>query len=495
MGLSMESTHCNRLLLCCLSICLLWVTTLKAAVELATIYIEVPTFKGVSSICKDGYQVTNNEKEKYTRCTTEQIASCNTKFDEYVTAESTRINELQIINNNTLHKYENISDITNQIVQGYKSTLQETSIIYNYENCSVPQLSRLKSYLSDLTQVYHSAKDYIDDTDSLVISMKLYVTELNNYNTDYYNNQSIESRKVYSALANYSLDEGYISLNDSVNTLLSNMLVDIDNCLGLSNKTMGKACGNSARSAYEDVMQETNAQLTRIQVYNTQVKSTFSKFVTQVTDAMDVVEAFYDAVNDIIEDVDDSLCTKDASWCNFNRIDWQIKIPTLPEFPTPFYVPSAMNVWGEGYTRAMSTAKVNLTSTFQTIQTAIDSMKTSISNDLSIVHFDAYQPPSYEGGNISLVVDNHIASSNAYIASLTTNDTATDQSSSSSSNTWTTSDSKESSYSTSWMAGRVDLLQFEQIVVYIISLFDNLFIFDYLYRYNLTPYILIACSL
>jgi hypothetical protein len=210
---------------------------------------------------------------------------------------------------------------------------------------------------------------------------------------------------------------------------------------------------------------------------------------------MDVVEAFYDVVNDIIEDVDDSLCTKDASWCNFNRIDWQIKIPALPEFPTPFYVPSAMNVWGEGYTRAMSTAKVNLTSTFQTIQTAIDIMKTSISNDLSIVHFDAYQPPSYEGGNISLVVDNHIASSNAYIASLTTNATATEQSSSSSSNTWTKSDSKESSYSTSWMAGRVDLLQFEQIVVYIISLFDNLFIFDYLYRYNLTPYILIACSL
>lgn len=488
MGKSMDSTQCNRLWLCCLSICLLWVTTLKVAVELAGTYIAVPAFEGITSICKDGYQMTNYEKDKYTKCTTDQIASCNSKFDEYLKSESIRITELQVINNNTLSKHENLSATTDQVVQEYKSKLEASSIIYN-TNCSATQLNTLKSYLSESTQVYHSAREYVDDTDSLVVSMKQYVIELNNYNKDYYNNQSVESIKLFSSIANSSLDEGYFALNVSMTTLLSNMLTDIDNCFGLSNETMGNSCSSSARSAYEEIKQETNTQMIRMQFYNYEVESTFDTFVTTVTDTLDVVEAFYDAVNEVIDNVDNTLCTGDSSWCDFSPIDWQISIPQLPDFPTPHFIPSAVNVWGEGYNDALNDAKVNISSTFQTVQDMIDSMKASINSELNIAHFDAYQPPSYEGGNMSLVVDNHLVSSNAYINSLTTNNTEYEASSSSSDNKWTVSDINESSYSTSWMSGHVNLLKIKQIIVYIISLFDNLYIFDYLYRYdhNLSP--------
>jgi len=265
-------------------------------------------------------------------------------------------------------------------------------------------------------------------------------------------------------------------------TLLSNMLLDIDNCLGLSDKTKGETCSGSARSAYEKLKQETNNELSTMQFYIDEIDSTFSSFVADVIDAMNKVDAYYDAVNDAIDTVGNTLCTKDADWCNFNRLAWQIFIPALPTFPRPKFVPSAVNIWGEGYNHAMNDAKVNLSLTFQTVYDTIDGIKASINSDLNDANFDAYQPPSYEGGNISKIVDSHVASSNAYIHSLNTNNTNHEPSSSSSDNKWTISDGKESSYSTNWMSGHVNLLQIEQIAIYVVSLFDNLYIFDYLYR-------------
>ena len=82
----------NRMKLCSLSIFIMWASSLKTALYITSFAIDVPTILTSYNSCKSTFEVTRNEKEKFSTCVNVQVEQCESRLEVATERESERVN-------------------------------------------------------------------------------------------------------------------------------------------------------------------------------------------------------------------------------------------------------------------------------------------------------------------------------------------------------------------------------------------------------------------
>ena len=79
--------------ICALAICLMWCSSLKVAVHIASFAIDVPPIQLVYRSCKGAFHVIAHEREAYAHCVDVQLHQCHRNLDLALISEFERVNE------------------------------------------------------------------------------------------------------------------------------------------------------------------------------------------------------------------------------------------------------------------------------------------------------------------------------------------------------------------------------------------------------------------
>ena len=84
----------SRMALCLLAVACNWGTTLRIANRLATGVIEAPSLDAVVDTCQTSFGITREERARYSECVESQMNECNSRLDDSIRNEDTRIHEV-----------------------------------------------------------------------------------------------------------------------------------------------------------------------------------------------------------------------------------------------------------------------------------------------------------------------------------------------------------------------------------------------------------------
>lgn len=323
-----RSKFVNRLLLCFVVICYLWLSSLQMAVVIVTQYtsIVVPAYNAVFEECKHMYASANEQKELYNTCVSNQVKRCNEELEYTITRMLSTQNE-QISENDgkillLTEAKSNCSAglaATQNAMNAWTSLGVKYSIPYNIYNCSDTQIASVKTFLSDYSpttsSLYSTSLDYSEESDQTVNNLVTYVNDLDDYNENYFSNKSsslqIAAKKIVIAAS-----EPFVSsLNSSFSTI-DVMLDRLIACMGIGNASEMSACDmtTSSRELYDSLKETINTQNSMVRTAFDSIEASLNDYVSEVESAIDNANSFYDSVASASGIVSTNDCTTNTDF-------------------------------------------------------------------------------------------------------------------------------------------------------------------------------------
>ena len=99
----------NRMILCLFAVAVNWGTTLRIANYFASKVILVPSINFVTQTCKTAYNITRDERLRYSKCVESQLSRCNQQLDRTILKEDERVRKLTKHNEEVVQGVEEVS--------------------------------------------------------------------------------------------------------------------------------------------------------------------------------------------------------------------------------------------------------------------------------------------------------------------------------------------------------------------------------------------------
>ena len=99
----------NRMIVCLFAVAVNWGTTLRIANYFASQVILVPSIDFVTQTCKTAYNITRDERLKYSKCVESQLNQCNSKLDRTTKKEDERVYKLTKHNEDVVRRVEEVT--------------------------------------------------------------------------------------------------------------------------------------------------------------------------------------------------------------------------------------------------------------------------------------------------------------------------------------------------------------------------------------------------
>ena len=99
----------NRMFLCLLAVAVNWGTTLRIANHFASRVIHVPSLDFVTKTCKTAYNVTRNERLRYSKCVESQLTVCNRNLDRTTKTEDEQVRRVSKENEYVVQRMEEVA--------------------------------------------------------------------------------------------------------------------------------------------------------------------------------------------------------------------------------------------------------------------------------------------------------------------------------------------------------------------------------------------------
>ena len=115
----------NRMILCLLAVAFNWGTTLRIANHFASRVILVPSLDFVSKTCKSAYNITRDERLRYSKCVESQLNQCNRKLDRTIKKEDERVRKLSKQNEDVVRRIEEIATNCSKSYTTLRLTLED----------------------------------------------------------------------------------------------------------------------------------------------------------------------------------------------------------------------------------------------------------------------------------------------------------------------------------------------------------------------------------
>jgi hypothetical protein len=318
----------SRLFFCCISIGLLWITTLDLAINIVQSSIPSPTTQSVIDSCRLAYSQTTQERHNYEVCANIQSEQCRIDFknsllremdrSNLVLDENTEIN-LQVASHQQTCQY-NLDQTMNALAawgnQKSSSDSRAQSLSY-FPSCSLSDRTKVATLIGTIltsdtgpspkeikTSSMKSAIEFTQSTSLTIQSLSDYSQTLSRYNQDYLNNHtrvtypqltSTFVRDLSSPNVQYLIgtDLNSLSLSKTIKSHMNSLLA----CLSL-NPLAGKCTllPTSALIEYNNIKTLINSNIVRMKSEIEAVKRYVIRYGWLVRDAIGIANDFFDSV-------------------------------------------------------------------------------------------------------------------------------------------------------------------------------------------------------
>ena len=146
----------NRMALCLLAVACNWGTSLRVAKRLATGVIEVPSLDVVVDTCRTSFDITRDERARYSNCVESQMNECNSHLDDSIRNEDERIHELSKENGAIVDRMIEVANDCSRSYAAFRDKTEDWTTIggrvplhkaYPESSCTADDLHRFNQTL------------------------------------------------------------------------------------------------------------------------------------------------------------------------------------------------------------------------------------------------------------------------------------------------------------------------------------------------------------
>ena len=435
-----RSSFGNRMTLCAVAICLMWLTSLRSVVSLVGFFIPAPTESSVHNDCHVALQRLNTEKENHKQCAEFQLDQCYKNLDSVIAETKNGIQETQQANEKALIEMTGTNEIcrsalsqssdalaawgllesseeatingVNASVHGIQYTRYPAAGVYSNRNSSdewEKKHARCRALVGDAktdagAQLKGNSSQYVLESDSSVSRVVAYSVALEAYNRAYVLNKTATLRlQTIQAAEQVPVEAVEDALSTGLQALGDELQMAIA-CLSLT--TTAGVCRFPDQGLVESFAYYSDGVSRLFSVFATEVAAKGAAFTATVNSAIAAAEQFYDAVSGtqgIILYIQNSfpgvsLCGHSSpDFCQFNPTSLAIGVIDLPSLGSgELRMPTAAFLWD-----LVEESSVAIQASFAAICSAIREENTAFYHTLheavASVDFSAddYSPPVY----------------------------------------------------------------------------------------------------
>ena len=412
----------NRCVVCCLAICLLWLTSLQLCIVVVDLNIHTTTLGSVVDSCTYSYDVVQRENKAYSLCIQQQLITCNNALTIAAIAETTKMETTQLKNTCIVRMNQQKQSNCSLVLSTATNALKAWSALgleytIPYQNCSTDQRIAVITLLGDTSSTarsnaYTSSVQYSQSSDTTATRLGQYEQNVMAYNAAYMKNKTQILQKSSKAV----IDKLSLSYLSRINTRFSNLEASIDGllaCLSLVDDTTATTVTAKVRCPYPTNLLEEyrslriyiNTTLDSMHLYFAEVNEELSTVGAGISTAVGKANSFYNSVRGAQgvlawaqANLGVNLCgVTHPDYCSFSTNDWFIPQPLVPSLPFLAFMPDGSALWDQ-VKAAPVQVKANIVNasvaTSSDITSLIAATKVSMSS-LPVTALSDYHPPVY----------------------------------------------------------------------------------------------------
>lgn len=447
----------NRMILCLFAVAVNWGTTLRIANYFASKVILVPSINFVTQTCKTAYNITRDERLRYSKCVESQLSRCNQQLDRTILKEDERVRKLTKHNEEVVQGVEEVSTncssaytslrlaIEAWMANGGEIPIRRSDDVTNDDDAPLPPSSKesacsaedqeqfnrtmlgTQNTLALQTEALKMANEYSEDSSSTVTrlastisdrnteisTLNTYIVERAEYDINYIDEktQFIQDELYDIVLA---LDPGEfppVNVDDIIDDLVASA-TDVMACVSLDENARmsdGSVCQPNLANMVDGFVEDAKWKVEYLTQTLYEYQDRMEEYKQNANDAYNVAKRFYDGAKAFInvarvvvfwENVGDWFDISDRDFfpidVNFPNVDVAI------ENVGPFGSIDAM--WGiiqpkiSSFYASLALMPSRIMDRFgDAIENIMMDTSLSVFNLISRIVPDDYKPPKYAG--------------------------------------------------------------------------------------------------
>jgi hypothetical protein len=293
----------NRMKICAFSIFIMWASSLKTAVYIASFAIDVPSILTSYDSCKSAFQVALDEKENFETCVDVQIEQCKISLDAAIELELNRVNLASYHNSRVVKSIVNASSDCTDDYTKLKSALEtwtalEQVVPIDNSSCSAEEQDMLLTTVASIetfkTEAFGVSTKFEEKSRGTLNRMIDYTKKRTAYDQEYLYNHS-------NAVQTF-LDEEIIILPFDISEIVENIteaVSTLTSCMSLNN------------ASFCQIQHDLNSTFTSVKTTAEKFKQdSFEKYMEK----MDTYQKYYDEMYAAMEGYESNLMTKIEKW-------------------------------------------------------------------------------------------------------------------------------------------------------------------------------------
>lgn len=243
---SSRSHFCNRMFVCLLAVGFNWGTSLRVANYFAMSVIETPPLDLVLDSCRAAYNITGEERIRYSTCVADNLEKCDKRLDRSIQREDQRV---MLISKQNEDVVQNLVEVATSCSEAYttlrlaleKWTANGGEIPLRPSNgslCSVEDqdlfnrtMLGTQNIIALQTEAIGIADAYSEESSNTVQKLASYAVERAEYDVNYVDEKTQQIQDIVSNVVN-SVKVPPVSLDDLFDEL-ELTAIDIIACLSL----------------------------------------------------------------------------------------------------------------------------------------------------------------------------------------------------------------------------------------------------------------------
>eukprot|EP00986_Skeletonema_menzelii_P012157 scaffold6547_cov144-Skeletonema_menzelii.AAC.2 len=410
----------NRMLLCLLAIACNWGTSLRISKYFASSVIEAPPFDAVLMTCRSAYNVTSEERMRYSQCVESRLKRCNRRMDNSIRKEDERVREVSTQNEQVLTNMEEISTSCSRSYTTFRLALQEWitrggEVYINSNNLECSEADRQafnetllgpQNVMALQTEAIDIANTYSEESTEVVSTLASYIVERSEYDANYIDQKTQAIQDAFIDAVDFTPTPS-VSIDDLLEELESAM-VDLLACISLdenSRQVDGTKCYPNLAKIVNDFHDDAVFKVQVLKYYLVEYRDRMIEYKRNVDAAYKVAKAFYDGVNNAVTKAIIGLFT--GSWFDISATDFLAVDVAFPDVDSAFAnvgdFESIESLWNRvapnvgDYYDNLAYISDGLKTRFDDM---VDGLVDAYQNRVRLVQFDVpedYDPPQYVG--------------------------------------------------------------------------------------------------
>jgi len=408
----------ERILACCMALILLWFTSLRVSVSIASHYLGLVSVQTIASTVSKNTVFVEDERKKYAKCIKRELNECLNGLEGDVAEESGRVQSVKERNRALVQdrkdRLGSCMALKGQVRKVMLEWIDEsvTNTITFNQNATSMEVDGVHALIgreetlqkSKATQASTLSSSFVDKTSARIHRLTDHIEVLRAYNIRYIDNKTEELQSV-SAVVETMLEEASDSVLINVNVSLSQLTETMNDVFEDIHVHLA--------GVYGEIKEGMDANLNIARTTLSEMDAVTRSLWTEMERALAKADAFYTAVaggaaaaKSFREYVEDALSSAGVSldlcslgdWCDFNPGDWNVAEPNFVDVPV-LLNPPTINVYLSLIEPPIEAATAELSAAGETLRSVPANIVATVGDlrGYDVVGFKSdYDPPAYK---------------------------------------------------------------------------------------------------